>query len=129
MLEKTENKRKEAKVSPFLDKNFNLHILIASMGTLTARPINVITKNVSQERSDLRMFFVKKSFQEKCRSRLCVCVLCVSCTFSSLISVKTILASSSSSSTIWLAPLMVIGVTRLGNLLDFGQLFKAFGNN
>ena len=21
------------------------------------------------------------------------------------------------------------GVTRLGNLLDFGQLFKAFGNN
>ena len=76
MLEKTENKRKEAKVSPFLDKNFNLHILIASMGTLTARPINVITKNVSQERSDLRMFFVKK-VSKKNADLVCAFVCCV----------------------------------------------------
>ena len=26
-------------------------------------------------------------------------------------------------------PLLLDSVTRLGNLLDFGQVFKAFGNN
>ena len=29
----------------------------------------------------------------------------------------------------WRGAMVVASVTRLGDLLDFGQLFKAFGNN
>ena len=28
-----------------------------------------------------------------------------------------------------LIPMLIISVTRLGDLLDFGQIFNAFGNN
>ena len=123
------------KKSPNVYKSCPKMISLEKLKILT--PLQKLPKNVG----DLSKIIVAQGFKSRPKCKNCqvwshwaqclnVCGMYVSLKFSFFIYVATYhLGQYYNSKLLTMLKRPVTSVTRLGDILDFGQLFKAFGNN